>query len=109
KSGKLRGVKAGDRQRQEVVDRVAAATGDLFQGNNVATIEKLFRQSRGVKEDGVHYFQEIIVNSDNLVHVFLRCKKNQDMVVVTVCRVSANLGMVLSKTRSHLAQIEQAA
>lgn len=109
KTGMLLGVKTVDSHPQEVLDLVAAATGDLFQGNNVATIEKLFRQSRGVKEDGTHYFQEIIVNSDNLVHVFLRCKKNQDMVVVTVCRVSANLGMVLSKTRAHLAAIEQAA
>jgi hypothetical protein len=27
-------------------------------------------------------------------------------VLVTVCRASANLGMVLSKTRVHLAQVE---
>ena len=108
-TGMLLGVKTVDSHPQEVLDLVAAATGDLFQGNNVATIEKLFRQSRGVKEDGIHYFQEIIVNSDNLVHVFLRCKRNQDMVVVTVCRVSANLGMVLSKTRSSLPAIEAAA
>jgi hypothetical protein len=109
KTGMLLGVKTVDSHPQEVLDLVAAATGDLFQGNNVATIEKLFRQSRGVREDGTHYFQEIIVNSDNLVHVFLRAKKNQDMVVVTVCRVSANLGMVLAKARSSLAAIESAA
>jgi hypothetical protein len=92
-----------------VIDLVAAATGDLFQGTNVATIEKLFRQSRGVKEDGSHYFQEIIVNSDNLVHVFLRSKRNQDMVLVTVCRVTANLGMVLTKTRASMQAVEAAA
>lgn len=108
KTGMLLGVKTVDSHPQEVLDLVAAATGDLFQGNNVATIEKLFRQTRGVKEDGTHYFQEIIVNSDNLVHVFLRCKKNQDMVLVSVCRVSANLGMVLSKTRANLPAIEAA-
>lgn len=109
KTGMLLGVKTVDSHPQEVLDLVAAATGDLFQGNNVTTIERLFRQSRGVKEDGAHYFQEIIVNSDNLVHVFLRCKKNQDMVLVTVCRVSANLGMVLAKSRAALPGIEAAA
>jgi hypothetical protein len=109
KTGMLLGVKTVDSHPQEVLDLVAAATGDLFQGNNVATIEKLFRQSRGVKEDGSHYFQEIIVNSDNLVHVFVRGKRNQDMVYVTVCRISANLGMVLAKTRTSLATVEAAA
>lgn len=109
KTGMLLAVKTVDSHPQEVLDLVAAATGDLFQGNNVATIEKLFRQSRGIKEDGTHYFQEIIVNSDNLVHVFLRCKRNQDMVFVTVCRISANLGMVLSKTRTSLGAVEAAA
>jgi len=108
KTGMLLGVKTVDSHPQEVLDLVAAATGDLFQGNNVATIEKLFRQSRGVKEDGLHYFQEIIVNSDNLIHVFLRCKKNQDLVMVTVTRASANLGMVLSKSRAALPSIEAA-
>jgi len=108
KTGMLLGVKTVDSHPQEVLDLVAAATGDLFQGNNVATIEKLFRQSRGVKEDGLHYFQEIIVNSDNLIHVFLRCKKNQDLVMVTVARSSANLGMVLSKSRASLPSIEAA-
>lgn len=109
KTGMLLGVKTVDSHPQEVIDLVAAATGDLFQGTNVATIEKLFRQSRGVKEDGSHYFQEIIVNSDNLVHVFLRSKRNQDMVLVTVCRVTANLGMVLTKTRASMQAVEAAA
>lgn len=109
KTGMLLAVKTVDSHPQEILDLVAAATGDLFQGNNVATIETLFRQSRGVKEDGLHYFQEIIVNSDNLVHVFLRCKKSQDMVLVIVCRASANLGMVLSRSRASLAPVEAAA
>jgi hypothetical protein len=109
KTGMLLGAKTVDSHPQEVLDLVAAATGDIFQGSSVTAIEKLFRQSRGVKEDGTHYFQEIIVNSENLVHVFLRAKRNQDMVFVTVCRISANLGMILAKTRSSLAAVESAA
>jgi hypothetical protein len=108
KTGMLLGVKTVDSHPQEVLDLVAAATGDIFQGPNVAAIEAMFKKVRGVKDDGHHYFQEIFVLSDNLIHVFQRAKRNEDMVLVTVCRVSANLGMVLSKTRAALSGVEAA-
>lgn len=108
KTGMLLGVKTVDSHPQEVLDLVAAATGDIFQGSNVAAIESMFKKTRGVKDDGHHYFQEIIVLSDNLIHVFQRCKRNEDMVLVTVCRVSANLGMVLAKARAALPGVEAA-
>jgi len=108
KTGMLLGVRTVDSHPQEVLDLVAAATGDLFQGSNVSAIEVMFKKTRGVKDDGHHYFQEIIIISDNLLHLFQRCKKNEDMVLVTVCRVSANMGMVLSKARSALPSVEAA-
>ena len=64
--------------------------------------------SRGPPETGHHYFQEIIVNSDNLIHLFLRGKKYPDYVVVLVCRKSANLGMALTKARLGLPDLESA-
>jgi len=104
-SGMLLGVKTVDSHPQEVIELLAAATSDLFQGPSVVAIEKLFRTSRGVPEDGHHYFQEIIVNSDNLIHVFLRGKKQQQ-VATFVCRKGANLGMVLTKARMAMPEIE---
>lgn len=109
KTGMLLAVRTVDSHPQEVLDLVAAATGDLFQGSNVSMIEGMFKRSRGVKDDGHHYFQEIIILSDNLLHLFQRCKRNEDLVLVTVCRASANLGMVLAKGRASLAGVEQAA
>ncbi len=109
KTGMLLGIKTLDSHPQEVIDLVAAATGDLFQGPNVTSIEQMFKRIRGVKDDGHHFFQEVIMLSDNLIHVFQRCKRNEDMVLVTVCRASANLGMVLSKARGALPSIEGAA
>jgi len=108
KTGMLLGVKTVDSHPQEVLDLVAAATGDLFQGSNVVAIENMFKRSRGVPEDGHHYFQEILILSDNLLHVFQRCKRNEDLVMVTVCRISANLGMVLTKSRMRLPKVEAA-
>ncbi|MDO9400450.1 MAG: hypothetical protein Q7T46_03145 [Polaromonas sp.] len=104
-SGMLLGIKSVDSHPSQVIELLAAATSDLFQGPSVQAIEKLFRSARGVPENGQHYFQEIIVNSDNLIHVFLRGKK-QEQVATFVCRKGANLGMVLTKSRTAMVEIE---
>lgn len=104
-SGMVLGIRTVDSHPREVIELLAAATADLFQGASVQTIEKLFRSARGVPEDGRHYFQEIIVNSDNLIHVFIRGKR-QMQVATFVCRKNANLGMVLTKARMAMPDIE---
>ena len=107
-TGMLLGVKTVDSHPQEVLDLVAAATADLFQGQSVTAIEKLFRKARGQAEDGHHYFKEMLIFSDNLLHLFLRSKKKGDQAVVFVCRGTANVGMVLTKGRQALAGVEAA-
>ncbi len=97
-SGMLLGINSVDSQPSSVVELLAAATADLYQGVNVQIIEDIFKNARGLKEDNRHYFQEIIVHSDNLIHIFIRAK-NQDQVACFVCRRSANLGMALTKAR----------
>jgi len=107
-TGMLLGIRTVDSHPQEVLDLVAAATADLFQGSNVTAIEKLFRKSRGVADDGSHYFQELLVMSDNLIHVFLRARNNKNNAAIFVCRGSVNLGMALSKARNVLPELEAA-
>lgn len=107
-SGMLLAIRTVDSHPREVIDLVAAATADLFNGPNVSMIETLFRRSRGVADNGHHYFQEIMVNSDNLIHVFLRGKAMNDYVAVFVCRRTANLGMALTKARMAMPKLEAA-
>ena len=107
-SGMVLSIKTVDSHPSEVFELLAAATADLFQGPNVQAIEKVFRKARGLPEvSDHHYFQEIIVNSDNLIHGFLRGKR-QLQVACFVCRKGANLGMVLTKSRMALPDIESA-
>lgn len=105
-SGMLLAIKTVDSHPSEVIDLVAAATGDLFAGSNVTAIEQMFNKARGLESSDHHYFQEIIVNSDNLIHVFLRGKRYSNYVAVFVCRKSANLGMVLTKSRMAMPELE---
>jgi hypothetical protein len=107
-TGMLIGIKTVDSHPQEVMDFLAAATADLFQGANVVSIENTFKKSRGKQGDNRHYFQEMIVMSDNLLHVFLRAKDNQDIVACFVCRKTANLGMALTKSRAAMPAITAA-
>lgn len=107
-TGMLLGVKTVDSHPQQVLDLVAAATADLFQGQNVTAIEKLFRKARGHAEDGKHYFNEIIVFSENLIHVFIRSRKAGNQAAVFVCRGAANIGMVISKSRAAVLDVEAA-
>ncbi len=104
-SGMLLGIRSVDSHPTEVVELLAAATTDLFQGQNVRMIESIFKKARGLKEDGHHYFQEFIVNSDNLIHVFIR-GKNEEHVACFVCRKTANLGMALTKSRAAMPALE---
>ncbi len=106
-SGMLLGIRSVDSQPNDVVELLAAATADLFQGTNVQMIESIFKKARGLKDDGHHYFQEIIINSDNLIHVFIR-GKNEEQVACFVCRKTANLGMALTKARSSMPALEAA-
>ncbi len=104
-SGMLLGIKSVDSHPTEVVELLAAATADLYQGANVRMIESIFKRARGLKEDDHHYFQEIIINSDNLIHLFLRGKK-EEQVACFVCRRTANLGMALTKARGSMPALE---
>ncbi|MCX5258310.1 hypothetical protein OOK27_30020 [Streptomyces canus] len=82
----------------EVLDLLAGATLDLFQGRTVVMIEDVFKERRGVSSDN-HFFQEILVNSENLTHLFVRLNEQQDVVAVVVCRKSVNVGMLFAQVR----------
>lgn len=105
-SGMLLAVKTVDSHPAEVINMLAAATGDLFAGKNVVAIENLFKNARGLPADDHHYFQEIIVNSENLIHLFMRGKRYPDYVACFVCRRTVNLGMALTKARAAMPSIE---
>ncbi|MBZ4420566.1 hypothetical protein [Myxococcus sp. RHSTA-1-4] len=107
-TGMLLAVRTVDSHPREVLDLVAAATADLFEGTNVSAIERMFKKARGLAEDNHHYFQELVVLSDNLLHIFLRGKKYPQHALVFVCRKSANLGMALTKARMSQATVEGA-
>lgn len=96
-----------DNHPQEIIDVLAAATADLFQGRMVTQIEEMWRQQRRFTDTtSEHYFQEILVYSSNLVHLFMRSKRNQDLVATLVCRRNVNVGMLFAQARSAMREFD---
>ena len=102
-TGMLLGYETVDSHPAEVLDLLAGATLDLFQGRTVVMIEDIFKERRGVVTNQ-HYFQEVLVNSDNLTHLFVRMQGRQDIVAVAVCRRSVNVGMLFAQCRRIVGQ-----
>lgn len=104
-SGMMLDMKTTASHPQEVFDFLAAATKDMFEGENVVTIENIFKKSRGSKSNE-HYFKEIVVYSTNLLHYFTRLPGNEAVVYVVVCSSDANVGLVMVKAREIAKDIE---
>jgi hypothetical protein len=103
-TGMLLTYETTDSHPSEVLDLLAGATLELFQGRTVTMIEDIFKERRGVN-DAEHYFQEILVNSSNLTHLFIRNNVNEDIVVVVVCPKSANIGMLFASARRVIKEV----
>ncbi len=104
-SGMMLDMKTTASHPQEVFDFLAAATKDMFEGENVMTIESLFKKTRGVESDE-HYFKEIVVYSSNLLHYFGRLPQKESVVYCVVCSADANVGLVLVKAREIVKGME---
>jgi hypothetical protein len=92
---------------REILDVVAAATAHLFEGRNVVQIEGLWKQYRGQTEGG-HYFKEILVNSDHLVHLFMLSTSDPDIAVVVICTREVSVGMLFAQARQVMREYEVA-
>jgi hypothetical protein len=104
-TGMLLAVDTLDNHPRDVLDLLAAATFDLFQGRNVVMIEDLFNKRRGLATER-HYFEEILVNSQNLVHLFMRSPVNPDVVAAVVCRRSVSIGMLFAQARTVMRWVD---
>ncbi|HKT04999.1 MAG TPA: hypothetical protein VJT31_36250 [Rugosimonospora sp.] len=104
-TGMLLAVDTVDNHPNEVLDLLAAATFDIFQGRNVVMIEDIFKERRGVNGGG-HYFQEILVNSQNLVHLFMRSAANAEIVAAVICRRTVNIGMLFAQARLVMRRLD---
>ena len=98
-TGMLLSAQTRDNHPHEILDVLSAATADLFQGRQVRRIEELWRRQRGETDDPGGSFQEILINSRRLAHLFVRSNREPDLVLTLVCAREVNVGMLLAQAR----------
>ena len=87
---------------------VTSATSSVLRGPVVSAIEDMFQRALGEATAG-HYFREIVVMSNDQIHMFARCKCNTDQVLVVVTGISTNLGALITRTRAALSALDNCA
>jgi len=105
-SGTLLGAQTVDFPVQDVTELASATTGDLFQGPNLTSLERIFRKNRGMRDDGTPAFEEMMVMCDDLVHLLMRGKRQKERALIVIARRCANMGQVLTKSRAMLDEVE---
>lgn len=105
-TGMLLGVHTTRQHPQDVLDVLAAAAADLFEGRRVGEIRRMWSH-RGSSGREPQAFEEILLHSEDLVHLFVRSRAVTDLVTAVVCRRSANLGLLLSVGRQAAALLEE--
>lgn len=98
-TGMLLGTSITDQEDAKVLDSLALAVANLFQGGGVDAFETLLRQSGNADAENPG-FGEIAVFSGDRLNIFLRTEAYPDHVICYICRNSANVGLAL--TKSHL-------
>jgi hypothetical protein len=108
RTGVLLGVKTAESHPQEALDLVSATAAGLFQDPNLSAVESWVLNSDGGDSADSTSIQEFVVMSDQLLHMFTRCKSNHDHVAVFVMRKSANIGMALTRSRKAATALDDA-
>ncbi|MCL4838152.1 MAG: hypothetical protein KJ058_09330 [Thermoanaerobaculia bacterium] len=97
-----------DQHSKREFDLLAAATTGLFHDTTVTTIERMDREHLASPEERREALQQVIVQSRHMLYLFLRCRREPDLVLVSLCRADANLGLALMVSREALQRLELA-
>lgn len=106
-TGLLLAIDTVDEHPREIMELLAATTAELFQGKAVTRVEDLWKQYRG-STDTRHYFNEMLIYSENLVHLFIRSKTNPDIAAVIVCSKQVSVGMLMAQARQVVRDLDSA-
>lgn len=106
-TGMLLGTNTLDLDSADVLDSLALAVANLFQGRGIKAFEDLLRAA-GVEEVDNPGFGEIAVFSNDRLNIFLRTREYPDHVVCYICRSSANVGLALTKSHLSLGSVAAA-
>jgi len=89
------------------MDMVTAAMSELFRSANAQAIDSVFRRLAATPRPEPADLQQVFALSESHIYVYQHFKSAPDLVLATVCGVGANLGMVLTRARSALGEVQE--
>lgn len=95
-----------ERRLERDFDLLAAGAADLFHDASFTAVESMdlgLEEAPGGRREAI---QKVLIQSHHLFYVFLRCPSRTHLVLATLCRADANLGMVLMVAREALKELE---
>lgn len=98
-----------ERSLEADLDLLAEGAAELFRDTTVTALESLSPEPRADLQSRREAIQKVVVQSRRLLYVFLRVPSRPNLVLATLCRADANLGMVLMVARETLQEIEDGA
>lgn len=87
---------------------LGSATTDLFLGERIQAIADPVSGALPPGASAEPFPSEVIALSDHLTHLFLRSPRFSNYVTTFVCPARANLGLVLSRCREALPDLDTA-
>jgi len=106
-TGMLLATSASEAVSSEVLDNLAVAVTNLFQGRGVQAFQTLL-DAAGLQDADNPGFGEIAVFCNDRLHIFLRAPQYPEHTVCYICRDSANIGLALAKSHLSLGPVAAA-
>lgn len=106
-TGETLGVCTSAPEPDGVLDKLEVAVWELFQGDGLARLTKVWSGAAGVAvgpED--QDLREVLVSSRGLHHLVLRSSSRPSLALVAVTHAKANTGLVLIRSRGVLRELE---
>jgi hypothetical protein len=92
----------------ELTELLAASTVDLFAGRAVRHVTAAMAARHDQSDEAGHGFEEILVRSPHVVHLFLRSRRRPDLALGLVCSRSVKVGLLLIRAQQVLRDFDAA-
>lgn len=102
---RLLGVLNMENEPPEVLPSLAGAAASMFEGPLVHEIDAAFAKARGYARASGPAFHTVIIYSDNVLHLMLRLRDDEDLIATFVCRKSVNLSLLLLRANEAIASL----
>lgn len=107
RNGMLLGQVTQNKQPTTVMQLLAGATGEMFEGPTTKRVQEAFRAANGKPEES-YLWETIVGRTKRTIHCMYRAPSRPDVVVVFVCHANAGMGLAIATSEGALPAVMEA-